>query len=89
MPATSLVARGLAGAVASGACALAIVVVLAGLQNWSSTPERGMDMRGAFVAIVRPVSVTDWIQLVGIVAVAAIGGLFVAATAASGAAARR
>ena len=83
MPAASLVARGLAGAVASGACALAIVVVLAGLQNSSSTPERGMDMRSAFVAIVRPVSVTDWIQLVGIVAVAAIGGLFVAATAAS------
>ena len=83
MPAANLVARGLAGALASGACALAIVVVLAGLQNWSSTPERGMDVRSAFVAIVRPVSVTDWIQLAGIVAVAAIGGLFVAATAAS------
>ena len=83
MPATNLVARGLAGALASGACALAVVVLLAGLQNWSSAPERGMDVRSALLAIVRPVSVTDWIQLAGIVAVAAIGGLFVAATAAS------
>ena len=79
MPATNLVTRGLAGAIASGACALVIVVLLAGLQNWTSTPERGMDLSSALAAIVRPASATDWIQLAGIVAVAAVGGLFVAA----------
>ena len=78
-----LIARGFAGAIAAGAIALAISVLLAGLPSWNATPERGFDFSGAFQAILRPASVTDWLQIVGILAVAVIGGLFVAAASAS------
>jgi PAT family beta-lactamase induction signal transducer AmpG len=77
-----LVQRGLLGAVVCGGAALAIVVGLAALQTWS-TANRSFDVGAVLGPIFRPASVTDWVQVAGILAVAAIGGLFTAAASVS------
>jgi PAT family beta-lactamase induction signal transducer AmpG len=81
--ASALLARGVAGALLSGAVALGAIALLAALKAMRETPEAGFDLRAAIWQIARPVAITDWVQLVGILAFALIGGLFVAAVAAA------
>jgi PAT family beta-lactamase induction signal transducer AmpG len=77
-----LIRRGIMGGAASALLAVAILILLAALQTWS-TPGRSFDVATLIRAIIVPASITDWVQVAGILAVAAIGGLFTAAAAAS------
>ena len=81
--AAALAARGVVGAAASGALAFVSIALLAALKTMRDTPEAGFDVPRALSQVVRPESITDWVQLVGILAFAVMGGLFVAATAAA------
>lgn len=81
--ASALVGRGIAGGVLSGALAFAVTALLAALKSMRDTPASGFDLAGAAAAVAAPATVTDWVQLVGIVAFGVIGGLFVAAATAA------
>lgn len=74
-----LAGRGVAGGLASGSIAFALVAVLAALKAMRATPAMGFDLGTAVSALGHPAAVTDWVQLFGIAAFAAIGGLFTAA----------
>jgi len=74
--------RGAAGAALCGIGALVSLALLAALKTMRET-HAGVDLGGALWHILRPVQVTDWIQLAGIVAFAIIGGLFTAAVLAA------
>jgi hypothetical protein len=71
------------GAVASGAGAWALLAGLAVLKARRDAPGVGLGLGAAMMQIARPVTVTDWVQAVGILAFAAIAGVFVAAVAAA------
>jgi PAT family beta-lactamase induction signal transducer AmpG len=79
----ALLARGAAGALAAGAGAFAIVAVLAALKTLREVPGAGFDLTTAVAQVGQPAAITDWVQLLGIVAFALVGGLFVAAIAAA------
>lgn len=74
-----LLARGALGTVIAGAVALFSVATLAALKTLRETPEVGFDLTRAARALGSPVEVTDWVELFGVAAFAAIGGLFTAA----------
>jgi hypothetical protein len=78
-----LAVRGMAGALASGAGSFTIVALLAALKTMRDTPSVGFDFGGAAGMVAHPKSIEDWVQLVGIVVFAAIGGVFVAAALAA------
>lgn len=79
----ALAMSGVVGAVLSGAFALAMTALLAALKTMREKPEIGFDFTGALWQALRPAAIGDWLQLVGILAFAAIGGLFVAAVTAA------
>lgn len=83
LSAGQLAARGAAGALVSGSLALVVVASLAALKFARETPGVGFDVSNALTTLAHPASVTDWVQLVGIAAFAAIGGVFTAATVAA------
>jgi PAT family beta-lactamase induction signal transducer AmpG len=83
LTAAGLVLRGVAGAVVAGVGAFVLVALLAALKTLREVPAAGFDLAGAARAVAVPASITDWVQLVGILAFAAIGGLFAAAVAAA------
>jgi PAT family beta-lactamase induction signal transducer AmpG len=78
-----LATRAVLGTVFSGLFALAVIALLAALKAMRDTPGTTFDFRGAAWQVLSPASITDWLQLAGIVAFALIGGLFVAAVAAA------
>jgi PAT family beta-lactamase induction signal transducer AmpG len=78
-----LVWRGVIGAALSGLGAFALVALLAALKAMRDTPGTAFDLGVAAVAIAHPASITDWVQVVGILAFAVIAGLFVAAVSAA------
>lgn len=78
-----LAARALVGSVASGAFAVVVIAVLAALKVMRATPGAGFDLQAALWQVAHPATLTDWVQVAGIVAFAAIGGLFVAAVSAA------
>jgi MFS transporter, PAT family, beta-lactamase induction signal transducer AmpG len=79
----ALLARGVGGGVLSGVLAALVVAVLSALKTMRETPEAGLDLARAVTALAHPVAVTDWVQLFGVVAFAAIGGVFTAAATAA------
>jgi PAT family beta-lactamase induction signal transducer AmpG len=81
--AAGLAWRALVGGVASGAFAVAVTAVLAALKAMRGTPGAGFDLRTALWQVARPVTLTDWVQVAGIIIFALIGGLFVAAVSAA------
>jgi hypothetical protein len=81
--AAALIARAAAGAIASGAVAVAVIALLAALKAMRGTPGAGFDLRAALWQVARPVTLTDWVQVAGIFTFALIGGLFVAAVSAA------
>jgi MFS transporter, PAT family, beta-lactamase induction signal transducer AmpG len=83
LSAAALTARGMIGGLVSGIVAFGVVAVLAALKTMRDTPGAGFDLRAAAWAVGRPAEITDWVQLVGILAFAVIGGLFVAAITAA------
>jgi MFS transporter, PAT family, beta-lactamase induction signal transducer AmpG len=78
----ALAIRGIVGASLCGMGALVSVALLAALKAVRET-HGGLDLGAAVWQTVRPVQVTDWIQLAGILAFALIGGLFAAAVTAA------
>jgi PAT family beta-lactamase induction signal transducer AmpG len=78
----ALTAQGLVGGGVSGALAFLVTALLAALKTMRDT-KGPFDLVAAASAIATPATVTDWVQVVGIGAFGAIGGLFVAATAAA------
>jgi PAT family beta-lactamase induction signal transducer AmpG len=79
----ALAARGVAGGVVLGAAGFFFVALLAALKTMRENASAGFDLRAAAWQAAQPAAITDWIQLVGILAFAVIGGLFVAAIAAA------
>lgn len=80
--AAALTARGVIGAVTCFVVAWATVALLAAVKAMRET-KAPFDFAGAMWQAVRPAQITDWVQLVGLVAFGVIGGLFVAAVAAA------
>ncbi|MGH9319864.1 MAG: AmpG family muropeptide MFS transporter [Vicinamibacteria bacterium] len=74
-----LAARGAFGAAVAGLLAFLAVAVLAALKTMREAPEIGFDFARAVAEIRNPTEVTDWVELLGVAAFAAIGGLFTAA----------
>jgi PAT family beta-lactamase induction signal transducer AmpG len=77
-----LVIRGVAGGLAIGAATLAIAAFLAALEG-IRTPEWRFDYVAALWRTVFPTGIGGWLQLVGILSFAVVGGLFVAAWSAA------
>jgi PAT family beta-lactamase induction signal transducer AmpG len=78
-----LVVRGLAGAGALGIGSFLLVALLAALKAMRDTPSAGFDFNAAMRQVGSPARAADWVQLVGIVVFAVIGGLFTAAAVAA------
>jgi len=74
-----LLARGILGAAVAGVLAVFSVAALAALKTMREAPEIGFDLSRAAGALRNPTEITDWVELIGIAAFTAIGGLFTAA----------
>lgn len=83
-PAEKTVARGISGAMVSFAFALAMLVGIDALDAVSSTPPREFSVVASLARLLRPATIGDSIQLIGIVVFTVIGGVFTAAVAAAG-----
>ncbi len=81
--AAALAIRGMAGAVASGLFALAVVAALAAIKTMRAAGGAGFDFQAALWQVLKPAGIADWLQVVGIGVFAVMGGLFVAATVAA------
>jgi PAT family beta-lactamase induction signal transducer AmpG len=79
---TAIALRGVTGAIGTGVFVLAVVALLAALKTMREA-HAAFDLRAAIWQVAHPVSIPDWVQLVGIVVCAVIGGLFVAAVVAA------
>ena len=79
---SQLVARGVAGGVVVGVGSLAIAALLAALEGLRATPPV-FDYLAALSATAFPVSIGLWLQLIGILSIAIVGGLFTAAWSAA------
>jgi MFS transporter, PAT family, beta-lactamase induction signal transducer AmpG len=80
---SAIVMRGMVGALGSTAFALLMTAGLAALKTMRDKPDIGFDVGAAMASVMQPVSIPDWVQLVGIAAFGLIGGLFVAAATAA------
>ncbi|HLE71372.1 MAG TPA: MFS transporter [Vicinamibacteria bacterium] len=74
-----LLARGMLGAVLAGVLAIFSIAALAALKTMREAPEIGFDLSRAAGELWNPTEITDWVELIGIAAFTAIGGLFTAA----------
>jgi PAT family beta-lactamase induction signal transducer AmpG len=83
LSAAALLVRGAAGAAIAGGGAAAIAATLAALKAARVPGGAPLDVGGALVALVRPASVGDALELAGIVILALGAGLFTAAVAAA------
>ena len=81
--AAALAGRAVTGALLTGAGAFGMVALLAALKTMRETPGAGFNLQAALWQAAQPVSITDWVQTVGILAFALIGGLFAAAVSAA------
>jgi PAT family beta-lactamase induction signal transducer AmpG len=79
---SGLFLRGLAGGLATGVVVFVLAALLAALKTMRDT-KTAFDFSAAFWQVARPVAITDWVQLFGIVVFAVFGGLFVAAISAA------
>jgi PAT family beta-lactamase induction signal transducer AmpG len=83
-----LVSRGVAGGLIAGGAGFLLVALLAALEAMRASPGTGFDLWAAMRRVALPASVADGLQLFGLVAFAAIAGLFVAAVSAARSGAR-
>ena len=82
LSAAGLAWRGVAGGGVVGLGSFVVVALMAALKTRRET-RSGFDLMAAFQATGQPADVSGWVQLVGIAAVAVIGGMAVAAAAAA------
>jgi PAT family beta-lactamase induction signal transducer AmpG len=80
---SQLVTRGVVGGVAIGAVTLVMAALLAAFDAMRATPGAPFDYGTALWQTMFPAGIGGWLQLVGILSFALIGGLFVAAYAAA------
>ena len=66
-----------------GAAGLVIVALLASLKTLRETKGARFDFGDALVQAIQPAGIGGWLQIVGILAFAIIGGLLVAAVVAA------
>jgi MFS transporter, PAT family, beta-lactamase induction signal transducer AmpG len=76
---TTLALQGLAYAAVLAVAAGALMATLDALDTMRATAGAGFDLGAALIRVVQPADAGGWLQLAGIVAFAAIGGIFVAA----------
>jgi PAT family beta-lactamase induction signal transducer AmpG len=74
-----LLARGAIGAAIAAIVGVLSVAGLSALKTMRETEGAGFDLAGAVRNLASPSEITDWVQLLGIAAFTAIGGLFTAA----------
>ncbi len=67
------------GVAAGGALSLFVAAALTALRMLREAPEAGFSLSAGFLRVLRPETIPDWIQLLGIVTLALVSGLFVAA----------
>jgi PAT family beta-lactamase induction signal transducer AmpG len=81
---TELVARGVIGGVVIGVVTVAVSAAIAALDAMRAAGDAGTyDFGAGLASVLNPAGVGGWLQLVGIAAVAIIGGVFVAAWSAA------
>jgi PAT family beta-lactamase induction signal transducer AmpG len=78
-----LALRGVASGILIGVAAMALTAFLAALRTMRETPAVGFDFGGALSRLSQPAGTSDWIQIGGILAFAAIGGMFAVAVVAA------
>jgi PAT family beta-lactamase induction signal transducer AmpG len=83
LTARALAVRGAVGGVVLGAASWLLLAVLTTLKTMRETEGAGFDPIAAAWQIAHPAGIAGWVQVVGILIFAAIGGLFVAAIAAA------
>jgi PAT family beta-lactamase induction signal transducer AmpG len=81
LPDASLARRGVPAAVLLGIGAALLLATLDALQAMRGTPGAGFEFAAALRRLY-PADINGWLQVVGIVAFATVGGMFVAATGA-------
>ena len=79
----ALVVRGLAGGLATCACALLIVALVSALEGLGPEGPGRFDLLSPLAATLRPESIGDGLRLAGSLVVGAVGGLLFAAVAAA------
>ena len=79
----ALAVRAVAGGLLAGVLAVLTVALLAALRAMRATPPQPFDLAPALAQVLTPATIGDWLQFVGIAAIAAICGLLVAAVSAA------
>jgi PAT family beta-lactamase induction signal transducer AmpG len=77
-----IAARGVAGALLAGTAGFALDAALFAIKTMRET-KGAFDLWAALQRLAQPVTITDWLELVGVGAFAVISGLFVAALTAA------
>jgi PAT family beta-lactamase induction signal transducer AmpG len=81
--ARSIALRGIAGGALVGASGFVLDAALMAVKAMRETKGAAFDLAGALWKLGHPAAITDWLEIGGIVAFGAIGGLFVAALTAA------
>ena len=71
--------RGITGGLVLGILGFVLDALLASLKSMRETPGAGFDLQAAMWRLATPQSITNWVEIGGLLAFAVIGGLFVAA----------
>jgi PAT family beta-lactamase induction signal transducer AmpG len=79
-PTTGLLGPGIIAAVALTVGGALLVAVLDAMQAMRATPPAAFDVRAAFWRLSHPADAGGWVTIVGILAFAIVGGMFIAAT---------
>jgi PAT family beta-lactamase induction signal transducer AmpG len=79
-PAAGMLGPGVVAAAGLTIAAAVVVALLDAMQAMRGTPPVAFDIGAAFWRLAHPADVNGWLQIVGILAFAAVGGLFIAAT---------
>jgi len=83
LSAARLAAAGLLGGLVIGVGSLALVALLSALKTMREAAGHRFDFAAAVRVVWHPVEMTGWVQLAGVLAMASIGGLFLAAAVAA------
>ena len=75
--------RGIAGGAIVGGMGFVLDAALFAVKTMRETKGAGFDLGAALWRLTRPASITDWVELGGLVVFAVISGLFVAALTAA------
>jgi hypothetical protein len=77
---SGLVRPGLTAAFGLAIGAALLLAVLDAMDKVRSTPDHGFDVASALWRLTHPADPGGWVQIVGIVTFALVGGMFIAAT---------